>query len=124
MSAGGFNQGFYQGDSGDIHIIRYQPETAAMDLDGTVNAIATGPATSPFWVKVSKGRTEYGLGPRKVRIRWTGTPPTGYKAEEALEVVVFQSSVFNAATLNSTVTYLGATAQLVGKIPENLYPGI
>lgn len=124
MSAGGFEQGFYEADSAEIHIVRFQPETEALDFGGTMNAQPEGPATSPFWVKVSRATTEYGLAPRKVRIKWTGDPPTGYLANQSLEVMVFQASVFNGVTLNSTCTYLGSEARVVGKIGENQYPGI
>lgn len=124
MSAGAFTQTFYEGDSAAVHIIRLQPETLSLTSGGNSNDAPTGPATSPFWVKVTKGSTEYGLGPRKVRIKWDGAPPTGYKADETLEIPVLTTAFFNSLTINAACTYLGATATIQGKIQEAIYPGI
>lgn len=124
MSAGPFVIRFYEADSGDIHLIKSQPESAIFSIGGSPNTLPAGPATSNFWAETSKGNKEYGLRPRKVRIRWTGTPPTGYQENAVLSVPVYQSSVYNGATILSTGTYLGAPCQVVGKLPEQIYPGI
>lgn len=124
MSAGPFLLRFYEADSGETHIIKSQPETAVLSLNGAPNALPAGPATSPFWAEAGKGKTEYGLSPRMIVLRWTGTPPTGYQQNARVKVVVYQASTFNGATILSPATYLGASAEVVGKIPENQYPGI
>jgi hypothetical protein len=124
MSAGPFILRFYEADSGDTHVIRTQPETAVFSIGGAPNVIPAGPATSEFWAEVGRGNTEYGLRPRKLRIRWTAAPPEGYSPNATLEVVVFSPAAYNSATLLSSATYLGAAAQIVGKVPENIYPGI
>jgi hypothetical protein len=122
MSSGEFSLGFYEGDSGEKHLIRYQPETAIFSLNGTPNTLPAGPATSIFWAKVTKGKTEYGMAPRKIRIKWTGQPPADYADCETLEIVVFSLSVYNGATVGANATYLETPAQIIGKIPENVYP--
>lgn len=122
MSAGAFDVGFYEADSGDIHNMRYQPETAVFSIGGSPNTLPAGPATSIFWAKVSKGKSEYGLRPRKVRIKWTGNPPDDYDDCQTLEIVVFSLSVYNSATIGSPVTYLGTPGKLIGKVPENVHP--
>lgn len=125
MSAGAFELGFYQADSADIHLIRLQPETAStLTLAGNAVTPPSGPATSPFWAKVTRGSNEYGLRPRAVSIKWTGTPPTGYKADETLDVIVQSTADFNGVTVGAAAEYLGTACQVVGKRPENIYPGI
>ena len=57
-------------------------------------------------------------------MRWTGAPPTGYKASATFEVVAMTPAFYNGITLNGGATYLGASAQVIGKIPEEMYPGI
>ena len=48
MSAGPFEQGIYEADSGELHVARYQPETTQLDVGGVLNTINPGAATSPF----------------------------------------------------------------------------
>lgn len=124
MSAGAFELKIYEGDSGEKHVVRIQPETEAADFDGTANDFPDGPPTSPFWAKVTKGPSEYGLRPRYVSIAWTGAPPAGYLAGETVKIMVADPAVYNGITITSDVTYLGAAATVVGKTPEDIYPGI
>ena len=124
MSAGVFEQGVYEADSGELHVIRYQPETSQATFQTVPNSINAGAATSPFWAKITKGKREYGLNVRKVRCRWTGSAPTGYKATGTFEIVVFQPSVFNGITINSGGLYLGEGIQVIGKTSESVYPEI
>ena len=124
MSAGAFEQGVYESDTAELHVCRYQPETTQATFGGVANTINPGIATSPFWVKVSKGAREYGLKVRTVKLRWTGAPPAGYKEGSTVDVMIMTPSVFNGITLNGGATYLGADAQIIGKTPEMFYPGI
>lgn len=124
MSSGPFLQTNYEADSGEIHVIRVQPETVTLDAGPGQNTAPTAPPTSEFWAQVTRGSTEYGLRPRKVRFKWDAAPPTGYSPGVAIELPVLDADVFNAIQLNGTGTYLGAAIQVVGKIPENIYPGI
>jgi hypothetical protein len=124
MSAGKFTLAFYEADSAEIHVVKVQPETTAMksDISGT-NVSANGPATSPFWAKVSKNKRQYGLSPRSVSMRWTGGIPSGY-ADAVITLPVLTPAVFNGMTIGSTATYLGEQMQVIAKTPESLYPGI
>lgn len=122
MSSGPFDVGIYEADSGEKHNVRYQPESAIFSIGGSPNTLPAGPATSIFWAKISKGKTEYGLRPRKIKIKWTGEPPADYADCQSLEIVVFSLNVFNSATIGSAATYLGTPGKIVGKVPENVYP--
>ena len=124
MSAGAFEQGVYEADSGELHVCRYQPETTQATFATVPNTINPGAATSPFWARLTKGSTEWGLGVRKVRVRWTGSPPAGYKAATSLTIPIMTASVFNGITINSGGIYLGEPIQVIGKIPEVIYPAI
>lgn len=123
MSQGRFTNRFYEADSGDIHLMRQQPETAVLSVNSVDNTVPAGPATSIFWVKVSKGKNEYGMSPRKLRLRWNpDAQPEGYKEEEEFEVPIYQASVYNGATIEAPFTYLGGSGVVKGKIPENVFP--
>lgn len=125
MSSGSFVIRYYEADSGEIHAIKQQPESAVFSIDGTPNTIPAGPATSPFWAKTSRGATEYGLRPRKLRIRFvSGSEPTGYAECGALEVVVYTPSAYNTGILGGSGTYLGAPVTILGRVPEDIYPVI
>jgi len=124
MSQGKFEQGVYEADNAQLHICRYQPETRDATFGGLPNSINGGNATSPLWVKLKPGAKEWGLKPRKVRIRWTGAPPTGYKADTTVELVVFTPDSFAAIVVNGGAVYLDTAAQVVGKTSEKYYPEI
>lgn len=119
MSAGNFRRAFYQRDNGDIHGGTVQPETALMTIDGTPNDPVAGPVTSDISYKVSKGKDEIGLCPRKVQIRFTGAPPTGYSEFQTYDVVVFDPLLFATAVEGTAISYLGAVAEVVRQIPES-----
>lgn len=125
MSAGSFVIRYYEADSGEIHAIKQQPESAVFSIDGTPNTIPAGPATSPFWAKTSRGAKEYGLRPRKLRIQFVaGQEPTGYANCGVLEVVVYTQANYNSAILGGSGTYLGAPILILGRVPEDIYPAI
>jgi len=125
MSAGPFINRFYEADSGEIHLIKQQPESAVFSIGGVANAIPAGPATSPFWAKASKGKNEYGMSPRKLKFKFnTGQAPAGYQADAVHAIPVYSLSVYNGATVGAVATYLGGTGTIVGKQSENIYPEI
>lgn len=116
---------FYQADSAEIHLVRQQPESAILSIDGSPNTIPAGPATSPFWAEVGRGAREYGLKPRVVRGQWLpGQAPAGYDECGEFEVVIYSTAVYNAATIGAPLTYQGGSAKIVGKTNEDIYPGI
>ncbi|MEO0739792.1 MAG: hypothetical protein AAFZ35_23625 [Cyanobacteria bacterium J06649_12] len=115
---------FYESDSGEIHIVELDDKTLTLNISGTAQLQPAGPATSPFWAKVSRGATEYGLKPRFLNVCFTTTAPADLELGRTYPVVVLATSEFNAATVNGTVNYQGEDATVRGKIDENIYPGI
>lgn len=124
MSAGAFTRSRYQAsyDDTQIHPIRVQPETIAMADAGTpttTNAAPTGSISNPISAKVSGGRRELGLKPRKFVIELTGTPPTNYSTGAQVALPILTESFYNALAINDTVSYLGTTWEIISKIPED-----
>lgn len=123
MSAGAFVIRFYEADSAEIHLIKQQPESAVLSLDGAPNVLPAGPATSIFWAKTNRAKTEYGLRPRKVKFRFNaGEAPDGYVVGATYDVVVYSLNTYNSATVGAPANYLGGAGVIVGKIAENVYP--
>jgi len=114
MSQGAFIQSFYETDSGGIHSIRIQPETI---IAGT-NTAPAGPATGEGSASATGGRRRIGINARKVRITWTGAPPTGYKAGGITSIPFLQQDEWAALSKGDTFSYLGAEVKVVGKTPE------
>lgn len=118
MSSGLFILSKYEANNGDIHPIRVQPETLAANL-GSVNAAPGGASTVGLFATARKNRNAYGLGARKVRIRFTGTVPDGYAPNQLLTVPVLTPTVFNAIVGGATTgTYLGSPIIVVGTTAE------
>lgn len=121
MSAGPFESSFYTSDDGTVHPIRIQPETRGLTIGGQANSSPSGPATANAGlVRVSGGKRTTGLTPRKIRVRFTGTQPAGYKEGGVVAVPVLIPGHFNAyrRPLYQTGTYLGAAIEVVGSSPE------
>ena len=121
MSAGAFESSFYTSDDGTIHPIRIQPETRGLTIGGQANSAPSGPAdANAGQVRVSGGKRTLGLTPRKIRVRFTGEPPTGYKEGGIQTIAVLVPGHFQAyrKPLYQTGTYLGAAIEVVGSSPE------
>lgn len=114
----------YVADSGEIHIVELDDKTLTLNISGTAQAQPAGPPTSPFWAKVSRGATEYGLRPRKVGVCFDTTAPGDLEVGPTYDVVVLSPAEFNAASIGGTVTYQGETATVRRKPAESIYPGI
>lgn len=123
-SANGKGLYFYLADSGEQHIVELDDKTLTLNISGTAQLQPAGPATSEFWAKVSRGATEYGLKPRTIGVCFTTTAPATLEVGTTYSVVVLDPGEFGAATIGSTVTYQGETAQIRTKSQENIYPGI
>jgi len=120
MSAGQFTRTFYETDNGDIVPLRVQPETLAADFAGTANAGATGPATAGFpSAQISGSRRGLGIFARYVTVSWD-TAPAGYDDRGILTIHVPVKATFDAITKDSAVSYLGGTATVVNKFPEQI----
>lgn len=123
-SANGSGVYNYVADSGEIHPIRLSDVSLTMNISGTDQVQPSGPPTSPFWAKVSRGSNEYGLKPRMIGVCFTGTPPATLEAGPTYPVVILDPTEFANATLTSDVTYQGAAARVVSRSSEDIFPGI
>lgn len=123
MSAGVFETRKYSSNTlTTLHRIRVQPETLAATLGGTANAEATGTAVLPS-AQVSKSKRSLGINARTISLKFaSGDEPTGYKPDSPITIPWLQNnSAFLTAVPGVTaVTYLGATAILVGTSPEKV----
>lgn len=115
---------FYTANSGEVHLVELDDVSLTLNISGTAQLQPSGPATSPFWAKVSRGATEYGLRPRKIGVCFDTTAPGTLEVGPTYEVVVLAASEFSAATIGSTVTYQGESATVRTKTAESIYPGI
>lgn len=123
-SANGKALYFYAADSGEIHIVELDDKTLTLNISGTAQLQPAGPATSPFWAKVSRGATEYGLKPRMIGVCFTTTAPADLEVGVTYKVTVLSPAEYAAATIGATVTYQGETAIVRTKPSESIYPGI
>lgn len=123
-SANGKGIYFYEADSAEKHIVELDDVTLTLNISGTAQIQPAGPATSPFWAKVSRAGTEYGLRPRKIGVCFDTTAPATLEVGPTYQVTVLSPAEFNAATIGATVTYQGESATVRTKTPESIYPGI
>lgn len=122
MSAGEFEQSRYEANSdvgGGIYPIRVQPETLLFEIGGTPNNPPAGATDQPIFARARKGAREYGVGARAVRIRFTGTPPTGYSGDEVI-VPIMTPALFATALPGAGCTYLATAAVIVSRLPERV----
>lgn len=115
MSAGAFVSTFYSTDKGNTCNMRVQPETLSFDLQGTPEI---GPADQEASVIVSGTRKTAGVIARKVRVRFTGTVPTGYLPGSTLSIPILTQLAYAAITKGDTGTYLSSPVRVIGKTPE------
>ena len=120
MSAGRFDQTFYELNNGDIAAIAVQPETLLLTLGGSANSAPTGPADLPCSAVVSRGRRSKGINARLVRITFTAAPPSGYAEGEVITLPWLRPSTFDALAPNATGTYLATAVRLVGTTAEKV----
>lgn len=119
MSSGTFTRTRYQANNGDIHPVRVQPETLLANFaPGGVNAAPAGTVDNDTYARVSGGRRRYGIKCRSVRISFQDPAPDGYEPGGIITLPILTLAVYNAITSTGTVTYLGATADVIGKSPE------
>lgn len=120
MSAGGFVGAIYESNVlGETMPALVQPETLTLTLGNVANSSAGEDITLPLRVSMSRNRNALGVKARTVSLRWTATPPTGYKAGSVVRVPIMDPELFDAVNPNVTAgTYLGAAVICVGKTPE------
>jgi len=114
MSSGAFEIGKYQCEAtGNIHPVRVQPETKALQVNGVTNAYPSGDADSPVSAQVSQSKRALGINVRTVTIKFPTTAPTGYKVGEPIRLPWFTPFPTPAFIKGQAVTYLGGTGELV-----------
>lgn len=114
MSAGAFQNSFYESDSGEIYNVRIQPETLA----GSSNPAPAGPATAEPSAIVNGSRRRIGVNCRNIRLKWTGTPPAGYDTNGVIKIPILQQATWAGFTKGDEISYLGTNAEVIGKTPE------
>lgn len=117
MSAGAFLRSRYETNDNEIHPIRVQPETVALNIGGA-NVAAVGAFTSPISAVISRGRRAKGLIPRTVSIVFTAGAPAGYKDGSVIRLPILTPNLWSGIGAGETGTYLGGTVEVVGKSPE------
>lgn len=122
MSAGQFLDAFYTTNNGEVVRIKIQPETAALVVQGNTNTIPSGTNATNEYANVS-ARRRRGINARKVGIKFTGTPPTGYKQDSSIYVPWLNPATFPDPRGAREATYLGAAAEFVGISPERIFGG-
>lgn len=121
MSAGSFIRSRYQTNGGAICRIRVQPETELMGVGAGFNDAPEGAVNTATTAKVSKGRREYGIGPRKIGIVFdAGNEPDGYNPGDILYVPILKRTTYDAIVVDGTVTYLANSARVVSKLEESI----
>jgi len=114
MSAGAFENSFYETDGGTVYAIRVQPETI---IAGT-NPAATGPATGEGSASATGGRRRLGINARRVRVNWKTTAPTGYDVNGTLTIPILTPDAYTNLQKLDEFQYLGNTVVVLGKTPE------
>jgi hypothetical protein len=120
MSQGRFSEEIYEGNTGSFHSITVQPETLALEIDGTANTPGTGPIDSALRASVTQGNNAYGLKARRVSFAWTGTPPANYDPRGRITLPILTPALYNSILPGSTGTYLGAAINNIRLLPERL----
>lgn len=121
MSSGPFADGKYETDAGTIVPIRNQPETNALTLNSVANTAPSAAVAAGYpSAKVSGSRRSNGIHARMVRVKFTGTPPTGYQTGDIIALPVFQKATFDGIQKRQTGSYLGAAVIAVGKTSERI----
>lgn len=120
MSAGAFVLSKYQRNDGEIHPIRVQPETLGLVVDGNNNDAPAGASTRRTLALIGKANGGYGVRPRKINVRFTGTVPTDYKVDQTYCIPAMQEAIWNAAITGATGTYLGQAIEVVSVSAESI----
>jgi hypothetical protein len=126
MSAGAFVNSRYEADYGAgtaIHPIRVQPETLLLATTGgtpQTNAPPDGAITNPISAECASSYRSLGLHPRKVRIKLTGAPPTGYEAGGTAVLPLLNKAISVGLSTGVPISYLGTDWVVIGYHPEGV----
>lgn len=118
MSAGAFIRTLYETDNGDLLSCRAQQET----LDANVGALNSAPTGSPTAdrpaMNLRGSRKKNGVHPRSVVVYFGSSAPTGYLANQSHRIPIMKPATYAAAVKGASCTYLGSTATIINKYPE------
>lgn len=121
MSAGVFTRSRYTTDAGIVVPIRVQPETLTATLGASANSGSTNDVTPGYpRATVSKSRRSIGIHARTVTLKFTGTAPTGYAANQTYTIPVMSRTVWLTLSEGVTCTYLTVAAEVVSVNPEKI----
>lgn len=122
MSAGATVLSKYQDTklSTNIRPIRIQPETLALEINSVANAAPTGAQNAYPSAQVSSGKRSIGVNARTVTIKFSGTPPTGYKADSPITLPWLTATTFGAIDVGQTGTYLETAIVVLGTSAEKV----
>jgi len=120
MSAGAFQYSKYEANGGAIYRIRVQPETLALSINSNTNTAPSGDISAVGTVRTSAGNRSFGVKPRFVTIKFTGTLPDGYKEGGVIRLPWLVPSTFATLLNGQTGTYLGQAIQLVSTKAEQV----
>lgn len=121
MSAGAFLRRTYRGDDGQNYPIRIQPETLTATFGTTANTAPTSaPDAGLVTARVGGGKRRFGLRARGVVISFPTAAPEGYKVGAYIRLPVLLPTVWDGIAKFQTVSYLGATGEVVSKYREEL----
>jgi hypothetical protein len=115
MSSGAFVRAKYTGSDSGEYFVQVQPETLTLTIGATANAAPSGAiAPGASRVFVSGSRRQRRKFSRVVRIKFSGAPPTNYKADSVITLPILTPTVFALCTEGAAGTYLGANIVVVG----------
>jgi len=126
MSAGSFEQGKYEDNSGNVWEVRVQPETKGLTLNSVANAYPAAALTAdlPKLPINTSSRRKFGIKMRSVIVELTadGTGATGdYQGTGTRHAVpVFDSDNYDLYAKDQTGTYLGIACKFVRKSGEEV----
>lgn len=119
MSNGIFLNANYESNRETIHLIRIQPETAALVINGTTNAIpAVGSGLVQPRARVSGGKSQFGLTTRRVGIKFGASPTGGYAPFSVIYIPWLQRDTFPSPAEGTAGTYQGNSVTFVGTSAE------
>lgn len=120
MSAGSFINSRYETDGGEILRCRVQPETELLTNGTAFNSAPVAAATLPWSMRIRPAKRDLGIIPRVIKVKFqAGTVPTGYKADQVLEIPIMTPAAFTALRNEPTLEYLNVQALVVGSSNED-----
>lgn len=121
MSQGAFQLSKYEATSengGGIYPVTVQPETLALEIATVTNAEPAGAVDQFVSARVSGGRNQIGMNCALARVRFTGTPPTGYLEGSSIALPLLTPAIRAVARRGAVGTYLTVAIVVTGVTAE------